>query len=48
MMLRETRLPVRAISSSVGYRTYEAFERAYRKRVGKTPQATRLGSGDDG
>lgn len=40
-LLSETDLAVRAVAASVGYRTYESFERRYRAVYGCSPSASR-------
>mgnify|MGYP006289186257 CR=1 FL=1 len=40
-LLAETDLAVRAVASSVGYRTYESFERRFRDYFGRSPSQAR-------
>ena len=40
-LVRQTRISVASIASSVGYRSYEVFERTYRATFGEAPRVTR-------
>ncbi|MFW6262328.1 MAG: helix-turn-helix transcriptional regulator, partial [Spirochaetota bacterium] len=46
-LLAETDLAVRAVASSVGYRTYESFERRFRDYFGRSPSQARSRSESD-
>lgn len=44
-LVETTAIPVGSIASSVGYLSYEVFERTYKKRFGEAPSSTRQAVG---
>jgi AraC-like DNA-binding protein len=45
-LLGTTSIAITAVAASVGYRSYEVFERAYRRTFGETPRETRRRTGN--